>query len=149
MGDVTYGACCVDDFTARALGCDFLVHYGHSCLGILSSHVASCRYFLVPVDVTTIKTMYVFVDIHIDLSHFTSTLFANLPPSTTPKLAVVGTIQFVGSIQASRETLVEMGWDVQIPQSKPLSPGEILGCTAPRLTDRDAIMYFRRIRLKN
>jgi 2-(3-amino-3-carboxypropyl)histidine synthase len=33
MGDVTYGACCVDDFTARALGCDFMVHYGHSCLG--------------------------------------------------------------------------------------------------------------------
>lgn len=26
MGDVTYGACCVDDYTARALGCDFLVH---------------------------------------------------------------------------------------------------------------------------
>ena len=22
MRDVTYGACCVDDFTARALGCD-------------------------------------------------------------------------------------------------------------------------------
>ena len=34
MGDVTYGACCVDDFTARALGCDLMVHYGHSCLGI-------------------------------------------------------------------------------------------------------------------
>ena len=33
MGDVTYGACCVDDFTARALGADFLVHYGLSCLG--------------------------------------------------------------------------------------------------------------------
>ena len=33
MGDVTYGACCVDDFTARALGCDMMVHYGHSCLG--------------------------------------------------------------------------------------------------------------------
>ena len=33
MGDVTYGACCVDDFTARALGCDLMVHYGHSCLG--------------------------------------------------------------------------------------------------------------------
>lgn len=36
MGDVTYGACCVDDFTARALGADFLVHYGHSCLSTLS-----------------------------------------------------------------------------------------------------------------
>ncbi len=33
MGDVTYGACCIDDFTAKALGADFLVHYGHSCLG--------------------------------------------------------------------------------------------------------------------
>ena len=32
LGDVTYGACCVDDYTARALGCDLLVHYAHSCL---------------------------------------------------------------------------------------------------------------------
>lgn len=32
MGDVTYGACCVDDYTARALKVDLLVHYGHSCL---------------------------------------------------------------------------------------------------------------------
>lgn len=28
LGDVTYGACCVDDLTARAVGADFLVHYG-------------------------------------------------------------------------------------------------------------------------
>ena len=27
MSDVTYGACCVDDFSARALGCDFMVFY--------------------------------------------------------------------------------------------------------------------------
>jgi 2-(3-amino-3-carboxypropyl)histidine synthase len=32
LGDVTYGACCVDDFTAKALGCQMLIHYGHSCL---------------------------------------------------------------------------------------------------------------------
>lgn len=32
MGDVTYGACCVDDFTAKALGADLMIHYGHSCL---------------------------------------------------------------------------------------------------------------------
>lgn len=36
MGDVTYGACCIDDYTAVALGCDMLVHYGHSCLGMLA-----------------------------------------------------------------------------------------------------------------
>lgn len=40
LGDVTYGACCVDDFSAKALGADLLVHYGHSCL--------------VPVDVTKV-----------------------------------------------------------------------------------------------
>jgi hypothetical protein len=32
MGDVTYGGCCIDDFSARALGASFFVHYGHSCL---------------------------------------------------------------------------------------------------------------------
>ena len=40
MGDVTYGACCVDDFTAKALGCDLMVHYGHSCLGNVSNFLS-------------------------------------------------------------------------------------------------------------
>ena len=31
-------------------------------------------------------------------------------------------------------------YDATIPRSKPLSPGEILGCTAPRLGDVDALM---------
>lgn len=52
---VTYGACCVDDLSALALGADFMVHYGHSCL--------------VPIDVTSIKMLYVFVDIGIDADH--------------------------------------------------------------------------------
>lgn len=30
---------------------------------------------------------------------------------------------------------------VTVPRSKPLSPGEILGCTAPRLSNVDAILY--------
>ena len=32
LGDVTYGASCVDDYSSAALGVDFRVHYGHSCL---------------------------------------------------------------------------------------------------------------------
>lgn len=32
MGDVTYGACCIDDYSAKALDMDLLIHYGHSCL---------------------------------------------------------------------------------------------------------------------
>lgn len=31
-------------------------------------------------------------------------------------------------------------YEASIPRSKPLSPGEILGCTAPRLSDVDALM---------
>ena len=123
MGDVTYGACCVDDFTARALGCDFLVHYGHSCL--------------VPVDQTPIKTLYVFVDIRIDPSHLIATLEHNFK---NKHIAMVGTIQFVSMIHLIRDRLASI--QVTIPQSKPLSPGEILGCTAPVIpTAVDSIVY--------
>ena len=31
---------------------------------------------------------------------------------------------------------------VTLPQSRPLSPGEVLGCTAPRLSEQDAIVYI-------
>ncbi|KAI9089591.1 putative diphthamide synthesis protein-domain-containing protein [Phlyctochytrium arcticum] len=125
MGDVTYGACCVDDFTARALQCDFMVHYGHSCL--------------VPVDITAIKTLYVFVDIGIDTSHFVETVRFNFEPGK--RLVLVSTVQFMAALQASRVELSN-DYTVTVPQSKPLSPGEVLGCTAPRLEDQDALIYL-------
>lgn len=39
LADVTYGACCIDDFTAREMGAEMIVHYGHSCLSELSKLV--------------------------------------------------------------------------------------------------------------
>ncbi|KAH7887968.1 putative diphthamide synthesis protein-domain-containing protein [Phlebopus sp. FC_14] len=208
MGDVTYGACCIDDYTAVALGCDMLVHYGHSCL--------------VSIDQTTIKTLYVFVEISIDLTHLVETIRLNFPsdrnafydqlldseetrtqipvgqrigrtchlriegplPSGMPpedshvaapcsseptRLALVSTIQFVAALQKLKENLeIEHSvpvsgdrstipddqlsiprqnlwigkYDATIPRSKPLSPGEILGCTAPSLSDVDALVYL-------
>lgn len=193
MGDVTYGACCVDDYTAVALGCDMLVHYGHSCL--------------VPVDQTMIKTLYVFVEIRVDTQHLLSSIRANFPTdrdmyyervltapgssapaiqvqldeSERPKthIALVGTIQFIAAIQHVREALaselpdfpelqaIEYGqqaeqemqssgkvlhpaghseysgrYKITVPQIKPLSPGEVLGCTSPKLDSSvDAIIY--------
>lgn len=226
MGDVTYGACCIDDYSARALGCDMMIHYGHSCL--------------VPVDTTTIKTLYVFVEIAVDRMHLAQTVRLNFPhcippranaavadkngkgkgpeleiaieppterhscckrgagscpaggcrpettaatdatpspPSAKTKLAVVGTIQFVAAVQGLKadldaEEAVHAGrlaieaadhrddndqtadvaqqqqqsttrteFELVVPQVKPLSPGEILGCTAPRLeADVDALL---------
>ncbi|SPO45308.1 probable Diphthamide biosynthesis protein 1 [Moesziomyces antarcticus] len=228
MGDVTYGACCVDDYTAMALGCDMLVHYGHSCL--------------VPVDQTAIKTLYVFVEISIDPAHLAATIRANFPSDkhefrakilggsqnaagkreqvdesagrariaigsddaastgedrrdgvaeeVPTHLALVGTVQFINAIHGLREALeeqqhrladgevvtgepradrlmlaggsvadgavehIEQGakwkawysgeYRVTVPQVKPLSPGEVLGCTSPKLDKEriDAIVYI-------
>lgn len=234
MGDVTYGACCIDDYTAVALGCDMLVHYGHSCLGmsyLMSSLLELTSLPAVPMDQTTIKTLYVFVEIGIDSAHLTKTIRMNFPDdreifhknlldaeetnaripigsqigsgrnlqieqspsialeeeapaasiSKSPtRLALVSTIQFVAALQRLKEDLsvdvaereaasskpiplLESGsessqavvelpkrpgawsgkYETTIPRSKPLSPGEILGCTAPRLNDVDALMYVQ------
>ncbi len=35
----------------------------------------------------------------------------------------------------------ELGYQVKLPQSRPLSPGEILGCTSPKMTDVDIVIY--------
>ncbi|KZT19298.1 Diphthamide synthesis [Neolentinus lepideus HHB14362 ss-1] len=229
MGDVTYGACCIDDYTAVALGCDMLIHYGHSCL--------------VPIDQTTIKTLYVFVEIAIDSAHLERTIRLNFPDernrfyetilndstsnagigagsvlgstrhlrivgpnsnhdpdspfesagfgvssdvssSNPTRIALVSTIQFVAALQRLKDDLssswyqrhseasqvsAELGdtsaivessksplqlyesveskiwkgnYEAMIPRSKPLSPGEILGCTAPTLGDVDALLYL-------
>jgi 2-(3-amino-3-carboxypropyl)histidine synthase len=128
MGDVTYGACCIDDYTARALGCDLLVHYAHSCL--------------IPVDVTTIKTLYIFVDITIDTEHLIATLERNFQPGKT--LAVVGTIQFNATLHGVKPVLEKAGFNIVVPQIMPLSKGEILGCTSPQLAaeEVDVLLYL-------
>lgn len=126
MGDVTYGACCIDDFTAVALGVDLLVHYGHSCL--------------IPIDQTSdIKVLYIFVDIKIDPSHFIDTIKLNF--FKRQHLAIVSTIQFVTTLHSVAKILRDEEYIVTVPQCKPLSPGEILGCTAPKL-DADLIVYL-------
>lgn len=107
------GACCIDDYTAKALDADFLIHYGHSCL--------------IPIDQTGgIKVLYIFVDIKIDIVHCIKCIQLTLPVTT--KLALVSTIQFAGTLQAVATELRKSGYEVSVPQSKPLSPGEVL-CT--------------------
>lgn len=180
---------------------------------------------VVPVDQTSIKTLYVFVEIGIDSSHLHQSIRLNFPsdrqifrerlldndeqlnripagvriksgtaqlriegpPEDKPnkdlgqplqhseptRLALVSTIQFVAALQKLKEDLSsecqsviqnsvpgligngndghditsqdrDQFWTGQyeatIPRSKPLSPGEILGCTAPTLKDVDALM---------
>ncbi|CAN0890951.1 2-(3-amino-3-carboxypropyl)histidine synthase subunit 1 [Linum grandiflorum] len=117
LGDVTYGACCVDDFSAVSLGADLLIHYGHSCL--------------VPIDNTKIPCLYVFVEIKIDVNRLIDTVKLNFTDKT---IVLAGTIQFGGAIRETKPELEKHGLQVLIPQSKPLSSGEVLGCTAPKVS---------------
>jgi 2-(3-amino-3-carboxypropyl)histidine synthase len=177
----------------------------------------------VSIDQTTIKTLYIFVEIGINSSHLVETIRLNFPndrqafrgqlleyedgdartpagqkigktrhlqiegpssegevepsaPTELTRLALVSTIQFVAALQRLKENLtapysdagtppnvlldgaqseasagnVSMpssghrlwtgSYEATIPRSKPLSPGEILGCTAPVLGDVDALM---------
>lgn len=126
MADTTYGACCIDDFTAKALGADFMVHYGHSCL--------------VPIDVSSINMLYVFVDITIDVTHLIASLKQNFQPDT--KLVLAGTIQFRTALYAARKVLKSYFTKLHIPQAKPLSKGEVLGCTSPTFDDGYSALIF-------
>lgn len=131
MGDVSYGACCIDDFTARSLDCDFIVHYAHSCL--------------VPIDITSIKVLYVFVTINIDEKHLIKTLQKNF--SQGSRIATFGTIQFNPTIHSIRDKLMNAEENMLYivpPQIRPLSKGEVLGCTSQRLDKEqfDAMLYI-------
>mmetsp|Transcript_21772 Transcript_21772/g.30547 ORF Transcript_21772/g.30547 Transcript_21772/m.30547 type:complete len:429 (+) Transcript_21772:73-1359(+) len=115
LGDVSYGACCVDDLGAEALGADLLVHYGHSCL--------------VPLTTTVIPCLYVFVEINIDVHHAVESFCKTCEVGT--RVHVMGVVQFRTSVAAIAKLLNERDRTATIPQAKPLSPGEVLGCTAP------------------
>ena len=121
LGDVTYGACCVDDLGAQALGAQMLVHYGHSCL--------------VPLQHTVVPCLYVFVEIQIDISHMCDCLMTTLGDDDhhRPLVYLLGTVQFRHAFGEATELLEARGCRVHIPQIKPLSPGEVLGCTSPKL----------------
>lgn len=54
--------------------------------------------------------------------------------SSSESIVLAGTIQFSSAIRAAKPELENRGFRVLIPQSKPLSAGEVLGCTAPKVS---------------
>lgn len=126
LGDTTYGACCVDDISSYYLGVDLLVHYAHSCL--------------IPSPLLKVKTMYVFVEIAINVDHLVDTIELNFPIKDNIKIYLCGSIQFNSSIFVCRRKLLLKGYSensICIPQIKPRNQGEIIGCTSPILTKDD------------
>ncbi|KAK1350407.1 subunit Dph2 of diphthamide synthase [Hamiltosporidium tvaerminnensis] len=125
LSDVVYGACCIDDISAHSLGCDLLIHYGHSCL--------------IPITSMLIQTLYIFVDIRFNTNHCTEmvkTLIKN-----QKRITLTGTVQFLGCINEVYKK-IKTDKNIQISRIRPLSPGEVLGCTSPKLKDTDIVVYI-------
>jgi len=110
-----------------------MVHYAHSCL--------------VPIQEMAIKdVLYVFVTIGINLEHFINTIKHNLSDHKSSQLYFFGTIQFTNSLFMVKKLLLEEGFEnITIPQTKPRSSGEVLGCTAPKIPkaeDKEIVCIF-------
>jgi len=54
----------------------------------------------------------------------------------------MGTIQFGSSMHLVATKLKDVFAHLEVPQIKPLSPGEVLGCTSPTLHDVDALVFI-------
>lgn len=122
LNDVVYGGCCVDD---ESIESDLLIHYGHSCL--------------VSINDMNVRALYVFVDIKVDVSHVVELIKRNFQG----KVGIIGTIQFNSSINKLRRILNEdQKGEVGcvLPQVKPLSGGEVLGCTSPKINGVTAVI---------
>jgi 2-(3-amino-3-carboxypropyl)histidine synthase len=126
INDVVYGACCVDDQSIKS---DLLIHFGHSCL--------------IPITEMETRVLYIFVDIKIDLDHLYKLILKNFKG----KVAIIGTIQFNSSVNKLKRMIEsiksnEDSLSALIPQVKPLSPGEVLGCTSPVITGVENVVYL-------
>jgi len=119
LNDVVYGGCCIDDKNVKS---DLLIHYGHSCL--------------VPISEMDTKVLYVFVDIRIDVEHAAEIIRASIPG----RIAIIGTVQFNSSIHRLQKVLEKGNRPGVLPQVKPLSGGEVLGCTSPRIDGVSAVI---------
>lgn len=115
---MTYGACCIDDIASKKLGCEFIVHYGHSCL--------------VPIpDMTISNVLYVFVEIGLDIRHLLESIAFNVEKTQTVYL--LGIVQFNTTLVRVKHLLEKekQFTSVKIPMTRPRAAGEVLGCTSP------------------
>lgn len=166
LGDITYGACCIDDLGCKQLGIDLMLHYGHSCL--------------VPITESVIKIMYIFVDILIDIEKCVEIIYHNFKTidrqnsnncsnisniivnkennvklnnqkdsdiivkhNIDNKIYLMGSIQYNNSLFLVRKALINKGFkNIVIPQAKPRSSGEVLGCTSPVVPGSSGILIF-------
>lgn len=105
-----FGACDLRDREAKALGCDAILHVGHSSLGVKAD---------VPVIYEEYRRDFDPVPL----------LEKNLGQLPYKSVGLVTTIQHIGSLDKAKSFLVKKGKAVHIGQPESARhPGQILGC---------------------
>jgi len=105
-----YGACDIRDHEAKMLGCDLLVHIGHTDFGLK----------------TELPTIY--EEYRID-AEILPVLKENLKLLNGKKIGIAATLQYISSLNAARDFLRSRGKTVFL--GKPVTaeyPGQVLGC---------------------
>jgi 2-(3-amino-3-carboxypropyl)histidine synthase len=123
--EACYGACDLCIGEAKSLGCDGIIHYGHSKL--IESDV--------PVEYREIRQDYDPVPV----------LEKNLEKIKGNRIGLVSTIQFLDSLKSTKKFLENKGKSVRIGKGKS-KEGQILGCDVSAANsvekDVDAFLYI-------
>jgi len=129
LADPCYGACDPADIKAKLAGCDALIHYGHTDMGIR----------------TSIPTLYVEARIPLDPSEAVRKLAEKLK---FKKVGLISTAQHAWALENVARALSETGIDaiVSTPGPRVRYPGQVLGCDlfcARSIADRvDGFLYI-------
>ncbi|ORD93740.1 DPH1 [Enterospora canceri] len=114
LSDVIYGACCVDDHYES----DLLIHYGHSCL--------------INVNEMSVSVLYVFVEVAFETDHLMEMICREFVEKGSGPLSLISTVQFNSLTNGVAHAVNRIhSGSVIVPQVRPLSRGEVLGCTSP------------------
>ena len=89
---------------------------------------------------TLLQSLHEGVLITPNVDHLVKSILANVPDDQ--RIALLGTIQFSQAIHQAAAALKPHYPEVIIPQEKPLSRGEVLGCTSPLMPTTDCMIFI-------
>jgi 2-(3-amino-3-carboxypropyl)histidine synthase len=89
----------------------------------------------------------VFVEIDIDIDHLAQSITYNFGETPDEPLYILGTIQFNKALYVIKSLLEKNSVSfpsgrIRIPQTKPRSGGEVLGCTSPVIGERGSVVFI-------
>ena len=123
----TFGACCAEDFLGKFTGVCIVLHYGHSCL--------------FPILECVLPMMYVFLEIKFDYNFIINIIKENVILLNI-SFILFSTIQFASLLKNIKSNLNSSKKLINIFSNKPLSPGEVLGCTCFKTDNVSNIIFI-------